>query len=363
MNLRLVGAIVIKDLLEALRSLRLLAFVLLPVGLTVFYRLIFASAGDVTTVRVVIYDAGHSRLPQVLAQMEDVRLIGVGSIDELQRVVLESKAVGGMVLPPDYDAALRAGSRPSLRLYANGQLKVSPTQFLHLLEPALRAQAGQQSPARLQMVSVNQDGGQNARPVFDLERFMLVMFVTMGVVTTAVMVPAFLLVEEKEQHTLSALLISPASLGQVVVAKGLTGLGCALLAGVMILAIAGGLGGKLGLTLLALFFSTLFLVGLGLLLGVLFESQWALNAWGVLVLLPLTLPGVLVPAADLGLLQTGGGERFLRAIPTYYLVDAIPRTVTGVVSPAALAIDLLLPGIASLGLWIGLVWLLRRWER
>lgn len=362
MNLRAGWAIARKDLRAAILTPRLLIFIALPIVFSLFYRAVFASAGDITTARVVIYDAGRSRLAQVLAQTDGVRVIAVSSAEELERVVVEARAVGGVALPPGYDAALIAGRRPSLQLWVNGQLGVGTAQLIHLIEPALRALAGQQPPARVETLIADADS-KDTQPGFDLERFLLIVFLTVELTMTAIMVPASMLVEEKVQRTLKVVLTTPASYADFVAGKGAVGLIYALLCGGLILALNGGLSGNVGLTGLALLLTGVFLVEVGLLLGALFDSLAALNTWSFVVLLPLTLPGVLVPATNLGLLNLGAAEWALRAIPTYYTVDAVQRTVSGVVSIKAVGIDLLVLSASALALFVATVALLRRRER
>jgi len=379
MSFRATWAIAKKDLLDALRTLRLLIFILLPIGASLFYRTIFASAGDLATARLVIYDTSGSRLPQVLAQappkvghIEGVRVIVVGSLEELRRVVVEARAVGGIALPSGYDAALIAGQRPTIRLFVNGQLEVSSTQLIHMIEPALRALAGRQPPARIETLIANADSKDVPRPdtvqdcpvlCFDIQRFLLIMFLTVGLTMTAIMIPSSMLVEEKEQRTLGAVLVAQASYADFVAGKGLAGLVYALLSGVIILALNGGLSGEVGLTILVLLLSCIFMVEIGLLLGALFDSLAALNTWSFVILMPLTLPGVLVPATSLGLLDLGTAEWVLHTIPTYYMIDAVQRAVSGAVSTVDAVTDLLVLGISALLLFAAAVVLLRRQEK
>lgn len=363
MNLRSTWAIARKDLLDVLQTLRLLIFILMPIGFSLFYRAVFASAGDVTVARLVIYDAGRSRLPQVLAQRENVRVIAVNSLEELQRVVIGARAVGGVVLPSGYDTALTAGKRPAIQLFANGQLGVGSPKLIHMVEPALRAVAGQQLPARIETLTANTDSKDTPRPGFDLQRFLLIMFLIVGSTMTAVMIPASMLVEEKEQHTLKAVLSVPVSYADLLAGKGITGLTCALLSCAIILALNGGLERNVGLTSLVLLLTSLFLVEIGLLLGSLFNSLATLNMWSFVALVPLTLPAVVVPAANLGLLHMGAGAWVLRAIPTYYAVDGVLRTVSGAVSLRAVGIDLLVLSASALVFFAANVALLRRREK
>lgn len=363
MSLRTIWAIARKDLLEALRTLRLLIFILLPIGFSLFYRTVFSSAGDITTARVVVFDAGRSRLAQVMGQTEGIRIIIVSSVEELERMVVEARAVGGVALPPDYDAALIAGQRPPIRLWVNEQLEIQAAQFIRLIEPALRALARQQPPARVETITVNGNLESNPRPGFDLQRFLLIMFLTVGMTTTAVMIPASMLVEEKEQRTLQAVLATRATYTDLVVGKGSAGLVYALLCGGIILILNGGLSGDVGLASLALALTSVFLVAVGLLLGALFDSLSALNTWSFVALLPLTLPGVVVPAANLGLLDLGAAAWALRLIPTYYTVDAVQRAVSGVASLEAVGGDLLALSVSALLLFVATVMALRRREK
>ena len=363
MNLRSTWAIARKDLLDTLRTLRLLVFILVPIVFSVFYRAVFASAGDVTIARLVIYDAGRSRLQQVLAQTEDVRVIAVNSVEELRRVVVGARAIGGIALPSGYDTALIAGQRPVIHLLANGQLGVSSAQLIHMVEPALRAVAGQQMPARVETLIAYADTRDAPRPNFDLQRFLLIMFLTVGSAMTAVMIPASMLVEEKEQHTLEAVLSAPVSYADLVAGKGIAGLVCGLFCGAIILALNGGLEGNVALTSLVLLLTSVFLVEIGLLLGSLFDSLASLNMWSFLALVPLTLPAVVVPATNLGLLDLGASAWVLRVIPTYYTVDAVLRTVSGAISLKAVGGDLVVLSASALVLFAATVATLRRREK
>jgi len=169
-------------------------------------------------------------------------------------------------------------------------------------------------------------------------------------------------VEEKEQHTLQAVLVAPASYADFVAGKGLAGLVYAILSGGIILTLNGGLRGYVGLTALVLLLTSIVLVEIGLLLGAMFDSPAALNTWSFLVLLPLTLPGVVTPAIRLGLLNLGAAEGILRLIPTYYTVDAIQRTVSSVFSIRTVGIDLAALSAFAFVLFVATVALLRRRE-
>jgi ABC-type multidrug transport system permease subunit len=125
----------------------------------------------------------------------------------------------------------------------------------------------------------------------------------------------------------------------------------------------GGLERKVGLTSLVLLLTSVFLVEIGLLLGSLFNSLATLNMWSFVALVPLTLPAVAVPAANLGLLDVGAGTWVLRVIPTYYAVDGLLRTVSGAVSMRAVGVDLLVLSASALVFFAANVALLRRREK
>jgi ABC-type polysaccharide/polyol phosphate export permease len=103
-----------------------------------------------------------------------------------------------------------------------------------------------------------------------------------------VLVPSLML-EEKRNRTLDALLVSPASAGQITIAKALTGLFFCLLGFTIASLFNTSLIMQWGLVLLAGLCMILFTVSLGLLLGALVEDRQRLMVWANVSIFPLLI--------------------------------------------------------------------------
>jgi len=103
------------------------------------------------------------------------------------------------------------------------------------------------------------------------------------------LVPALML-EEKRTKTLDALLVSPASAGQVVLGKALAGLFYALLGGGLFFALNWAYVTNWGLALLAFLGCAMFSIGLALAMGSLIRSQQHMVIWMLPVMFVLIIP-------------------------------------------------------------------------
>jgi ABC-type Na+ efflux pump permease subunit len=99
-----------------------------------------------------------------------------------------------------------------------------------------------------------------------------------------------LIFEEKQTKAVDALLVSPASSEQVVIAKFLTGLFYCLLGAAVVLVLNSSLITHWWLAILGIIVGSFFTVGVGILLGSIFEVRQQLMLWGFMIFIPLLLP-------------------------------------------------------------------------
>jgi len=124
------------------------------------------------------------------------------------------------------------------------------------------------------------------------------------------------LIKEKEKKTFEALVITPASVGDILAAKGLLGLILSLFMGVVILILNQAFGAQPVLLVMVLALGAIMAVELGLLLGVLLKDVTTLFAvWktaGILLFGPAIV--YMFPQIPLWI---------ARIFPTYYLLQPI----------------------------------------
>jgi ABC-type transport system involved in multi-copper enzyme maturation permease subunit len=129
--------------------------------------------------------------------------------------------------------------------------------------------------------------------------FMVSVAVVLVVTMIGVLVVVHLMIEEKQAQTLDALLVSPASPLQLLLGKAVTGVVYCAIGVLAVYALNAAYVVNWGMALLAGACGALFTVGLGLLLGTLFESRQQLTLWGFLLMNVLLLPMFLVIMDDL----------------------------------------------------------------
>ena len=353
MNARVVAAIARKDIVDAIRNRYLLVALTTPVFVAILFRILLPGISSLNTLTLVVHDPGESRLVAQLRASPQMNLIKAGSAEGLANEVENSKAVGGLAVPANFNAEVAAGKQPEVTVYVNnkksdiqqGVLKqVLEQQVLALVEPI---------PARLSFVDVGKEADAPPQAGFNLNQmlFPLLLLITFGM-SGALVVP-LLLVEEKEKRTLDFLLTSPASLSEIVAGKALTGVVySALIAGVL-LAINYKLIGNWPMTLLTLLMGLLFVVAIGLFMGSLFQNTMQVNTWASLVLMVLMAPSFPAPGLSTTL------ETASRLIPTYYFVEALKLSLAGSASAKLWGHLAVVLGCTVLALFAA-IWGLRR---
>jgi ABC-2 type transport system permease protein len=147
---------------------------------------------------------------------------------------------------------------------------------------------------------------------------LLPLIVLMAVFIGGMFLPATSLVTEKQKRTLEALIVTPTTLLEVVLAKGILGFSISLAMGLIILALNGAFGGESGLLAMMLALGAVMAAELGLILGSFAKDMSSLFAvWktgGILLFAPAFI--YLFPEIPQWI-----GQIF----PTYYLVEPVVR--------------------------------------
>lgn len=356
MKWRVILAIAHKDILDAVKNRYILFSLLLPIGLSLLFLLVFPGPDDWDDLTVAVYDLGGSRLVNDLQASPYCQVMTVDSLQDLQKAV-EKEAVGGLVLPVGFDAAVAEGARPELTVYINGRRGGGEmASFQRLVERQLWALAGHELPVH--MVSIDVTDSEQTEKGFRVDRFLLIQFLVMAIALTGAFVVPTLLVEEKEKHTLDVLLMSPAGPVEVVAGKALTGLVYSLLIAGVLLTLNRGWAGAWPVTLLTVLLGTLFTVTLGLLMGGLFHTTMQVNTWSNLIMLTLLMPSwfiiVEVPAA----LETA-----FHLSPIYYLVEALNLSLSDQASLGQVWTHLAVLAGSVAVVFAAVVWTLRKQEQ
>jgi ABC-2 type transport system permease protein len=313
MNLRIIGALVSKDLSLFFRKKGILAITVL--GL-VFYLIIYFVLPDTVseTLKIGVYGPG---LPPVFEQLpeEGLEVTVVNSEEKLKDNVADGDYIAGIVLPEDLLNKLNSGDQSEIRLYLTPD---APEEIETAMKTLVNEMAylitGETLNVDITQEVLGQDLLGTPVPPRDRMRPLLaVMIIFMEMLGLA-----NLLTEEVERRTAQALLVTPATVIDVFTAKSIAGIGLAFVQAVLVMIIVGGMNINPILILVALLLGAVLVTGLSFLISAFAKDFLSVLAWSVPFLVILFIPalGVLIPGAITG---------WVKIIPSYYLVDTIHR--------------------------------------
>jgi ABC-2 type transport system permease protein len=359
MNGRIILAIAQKDIRDGIKNRYLLVGLILPVGMSLLFRVLFSGASDVATPTLAVYDPGGSRLTAQLQALPQINLLKVDSLTQLETQVRNAgMSVGGIAIPPSFDQDIASGTQPEITVYLNMQKNATQLAALRqLISDQVWALNPAAEPARIHWSDVAPSQGSSASAAFRVELYLLVLFLVMSLTMTGAFVVPLLLVEEKDKHTMEFLLVSPATPAEVVTGKAITGLVYSAIGAGTMLVLNNGWTGNWPMTFLAVLLGALFMVAVGLLMGSVFQTMMQVNTWSSIIMLIILAPTWFTVFQLPPILNT-----IVRLIPTYYMADLLNLSLSNMVTLSAGATDI---GVllASLILIFGLViWILRRQE-
>jgi len=250
-----------KDLALGPRSPIFLWAIVLPFALTLILQVAFGSLFDPQP-RLGIVDEGDSAITAAVRGMEGIKLTLLESEAELKRQVEANDLDAGLVLPAGFDAAVRAGEKPTLQFFIGGESLASNRIILTVTTIDLvRGLENVEVPVVVDVVNFGQAG-------LPMSVRLIPVIVFYALVMAGLFVPGSNLVEEKEQGTLMAMLVTPVRTADVLVAKWLLGVILASVMGVASLALNGALGSNWLQVVLVVLVAAMLSAMLGVLVGV-----------------------------------------------------------------------------------------------
>jgi len=327
MNFSVISAITRKDVVDAIRHRYLLTALVTPLLVALLFRVMLPGGDGRTVLTVVVHAAGSSALVAGLRNTPRIGVIEAASADAMASEVARTKAIGGLVVPANFDADLAAGKQPQLTVYMNNEKTVfEQAAFRRILDQMVRSVAKQPEPANLVWVDVGQAKEEEIRGGTGLDQMLLPLLLLLAFGMTGAFVVPLLIVEEKEKRTIDFLLSSPASLNEIIAGKALTGAVYTVLIGGLLVGINRQHIQNWPLMLLTMLVGLVFVVGVGLVLGSLLNNTMQVNTWASLVLIVLLVPSF----PSIGL--PGWFDKAIRVVPTYYLTEALKLSMAGTMS-------------------------------
>lgn len=362
MHIRSILAIARKDAIDIILNKSALFTLFSPIIVALLFLGISNVIGTKTS-DILIYDPGNAGIDQVVTGFfAHSSVTRAGSPNDVASAFgpdgahKSSRYAVGLVVPVNFETALRAGNHPRLGLYMNGD-EVSNLDRQLLLRLITNYASAVVNPRPLD-VTVAMINPPVSTPILDLSGFYIVVALLTSFIVGTSIVPN-LLIEEKEKKTMRMLMVSPASFTDVVLGKLLVGLAYQLVLALAVIAIQKGFTGNVAIMLLFVLLGSCFALALGLLAGSIFETTGALGGFTGIVSILFTISAFLI--GPLGVvLSSNPLAQAIRILPTYYVADGAFNALQNQSALSAVLFDggiVLGCTIAALGI---AVWLLRR---
>ena len=313
MNPRLIGTLVQKDLSIFFRN-RFFAVITVAgiIAYLVVYSVMPGTVDD--TLEIGMYSPVSIPAFEEFAE-EGLEFVTVTSEEELRQAVIDGRLIAGISLPADVLARLLAGERPGVNVFFAADV---PPEMKDAVAMVIQ-ELGYMSTGQTLDIEVSEEvlgvdlGGTPLPPRDRLRPLLavtLIMVETMGLAT--------LISSEIERRTIDALLVTPVTVSDVFVAKGIAGMSLAFGQAALFMAIVGGLDQQPLVVLTALFFGALLVIAAGFIIGALAKDMLSVLAWTLPVMIILIIPSIAVAFP-------GSVTGWVKALPSYYLVDTVHR--------------------------------------
>jgi ABC-2 type transport system permease protein len=351
-SLYMAWAIGSKDIVDALKNKSTRTNIVLLVFIVVFFYWSSTPRPFDKKIDVAIYDEGNSSLTDLPTQLEDgylFRFYEASSLQEMERMMGYKQL--GVVVPSDFNQVLESGGEPELAGYilwvhrtraSDLELKYSD-KFSELLGQPVRVNIGENFII----------------PQPDVETSTVQFTILFAVFWMAITIVPHLMMEEKQTRTMDALLVSPASAGQVIMGKALAGAFYLLLSGGLFFALNWAYVTHWGLALLAFLCTALFSIGVALAVGVFIKSPQQMTLWMLPIVAVLLIPAFFAQEP----LLAGNLKAIFSWIPTTALVEMFQFALSSHAPLSQLLKDLAI-ALGSSGLVFAIViWKIRRADR
>lgn len=290
MDLHSILTILGKDARQSLKNLSLAIIVVIAILLPLMMNAMMGTIASSTnqTVAIGVFDRGDSRnYTGFLGTVSLYNVTTFGSLDALNGSVKSGAIVGGIEVPPGFDADIAAGRKPSLNLI------IDPSNFRSLIftescRELTMGYAGLEYPVVVSTESVVQPlpgaSGTAGFTGFQTPSLLLISIMIVGISV----LPATL-TTEKEKKTITALLASPVTPMDVILGKAAFGLALTVLISLIVMALSNSTTGNLPLAFVFILLGALAFNGIGLLIAVYANSYQTASILSSVIMVPVML--------------------------------------------------------------------------
>jgi ABC-2 type transport system permease protein len=259
MNIKNIIAILGKEVRMGPKNPLFLFIILVPVIFTLVFQLLYGGAWQQKPSIGIFEDKGSA----VTAQLKEniaIRIVEVQNSNEIRSIVEDKRVDIGIEIPKNLVSQLEENETIDLQMYVGGEsLAKNRTIAAAALIDALREVSPSTPKIDFKEVQV---GEERALTIIELALPLIVLY---AIMLGSFLIPANLLVQEKERKTINAILVTPVKTSDVLIAYGVLGVAVSMIMGTLVIFFNVG-------------FSQPLLLFIPLILGSVLVAEWGLLA-------------------------------------------------------------------------------------
>lgn len=310
MNINRVGTLLWKELRYGSTSFFFVFAILTPLVMSFAVTALFGSLFSESP-KLGIVDEGTTPVVEELTDLAFIDSRAYESDAALREAVERGSVDVGIVFPTNFEVEVNSGQTVALNAYIWGESQANNRSVITAaLSNTILSYADQQTSVSITAVDL---GDQS---VLGWQARLLPLIVMMAVVIGGTVVPAASVVTEKQNCTIKALVVSPTSMGEVLMAKAAMGAILSLLVGVMVLVINDAFGSQPVLLVFILALGAILAAAFGVLLSNFMKDMNTLFATVKGLGIVLYAPAFIYLFPDVP-------QWIAQVFPTYYIIEPI----------------------------------------
>lgn len=279
---RIILAIALKDIVQAIKDKIILGVIIGVFLLILPSQLLPLILQNESIPLAVIYSPEPLSLADDLAKLPDTSAFFVNSLEKLQDELASGRSFTiGLALPENFTE--KVSSKATIQIDAFFPHWTKPEEIKPLVQH-FEDKIHQLTESPIEITIIDDQVHPDEDTLGSQVMFILQMI--NAVMTIALVLVPQLIMVEKERHTLDALLVSPASLADLIIGKGLVGVFYASIAVLIVILLNTKFIAHWPLLLVSAFSGVTFAVLVGLLIGLIFNNfQQATLAMSIIVMI------------------------------------------------------------------------------
>jgi ABC-2 type transport system permease protein len=312
MSLKTVFVLLRKEIISNAKNFMVVYIVIMPVVLSLLVTLVFGEIFSTTPDLGFVNEGNNPMFAELISDVDFVDITEYENTGDMTYDVEIGAIDIGVVIPDGFEESITSGEQVDLHLYVWAE-RMGKDEFMlnQTLGDLFIGMAGYEQAVAVEPVML----GEYTESMTWQQR--LIPFLTlMAVVLSGLFIPAMSLVDEKEKKTLKALVVTPVSMEDIFISKGIFGVIMSMVVAAIILML-----NQMFSASTIIILTTLFIGGIAAAAGGLIFGSYVKDTVSLMAIIKAT--GLILYAPGLIKIFPDVPNWIAEIFPTYYMIGPI----------------------------------------